>query len=504
MIASHPMRSKLIESLRQEDRAGRGGWIPGSGGHGNIDFNFLRDSCATTVSANARRSGFPLGPGKGGTGFAMNQDLIAKLAHPFYGDHVLYHAYDLRPGFPAFRAWAFNGWQKESLSWRNGCYIHAGLSRSGPVSIKGPEAKTYLQSILINSLEKFPIGSMKHGVMCTEDGLIAAHGIIERKAEDHFESFAGGPPGAYQPDATRFDVEIKRLDHYLFQIAGPTALQVLEKATGTSLRDVKFLHFRDTSIKGIKTEIARIGMTGGLAYELHGPIEEGPAIYEAVLEAGQEFGIERLGWGTYLVNHVEGGFPQGTWTFIPAPPAPIRLETMRRYQISGSVDPTNTRARMRTPVEVRWHNMAKFDHDFIGREAVGHRDRQSEAHNGHVALEPRRRDRHLRVSGTTGDSYKPVDLPYAPQRWPMAHADHVLKNGRRNRLFFRYDLQFALPRVLSLGCIDLQECHIGNDVVVQWGDYGGPIKNIRATVQRFPYFADGRNSDLDVAAVRAT
>jgi hypothetical protein len=29
---------------------------------------------------------------------------------------------------------------------------------------------------------------MKHAVMCTEDGLIAAHGIIERKAEDEFES----------------------------------------------------------------------------------------------------------------------------------------------------------------------------------------------------------------------------------------------------------------------------------------------------------------------------
>ena len=167
-----------------------------------------------------------------------------------------------------------------------------------------------------------------------------------------------------------FDVEIKRLDHYLFQIAGPTALEVLEKATGESLRDVRFLRFRDTSISGIRTEIARIGMTGGLAYELHGPTEDGPAIYEAVFQAGQELGIERLGWGTYLVNHVEGGFPQVTWTFVPAIPGSDRLETMRWWQVSGSVDPSNTRARMRTPVEVRWHNMAKFDHDFVGREAL--------------------------------------------------------------------------------------------------------------------------------------
>ena len=151
-----------------------------------------------------------------------------------------------------------------------------GMSGTGPISIRGPEAKKYLQSILINSLEKFPVGSMKHAVMCTEDGLISAHGIIERKAEDHFESFAGGPPGPSLDTAAPFEVEIKRLDHYLFQIAGPTSLQVLEKAAGENLRDVRFLRFRDTRIKGIKTEVGRIGMTGGLAYELHGPIEEGP------------------------------------------------------------------------------------------------------------------------------------------------------------------------------------------------------------------------------------
>jgi hypothetical protein len=47
------------------------------------------------------------------------------------------------------------------MSWKTGCYIHAGLSSTGPVSIKGPDAKKYLQGLLINSLTSFPIGSMK-------------------------------------------------------------------------------------------------------------------------------------------------------------------------------------------------------------------------------------------------------------------------------------------------------------------------------------------------------
>jgi glycine cleavage system aminomethyltransferase T len=428
----------------------------------------------------------------------------ARLAHPFYGDHVLYHAYDLRPGLPVLRAWQFNGWPSEGTSWRTGCYIHAGLSSTGPVSIKGPEARKYLQGIVINSLEKFPVGSMKHGVMCTEDGLIAAHGIIERKGEDHFESFAGGPPGPVANAEVPFDVEIKRLDHYLFQIAGPTSLQVLEKATGESLRDVRFLRFRDTRINGVRTEVGRIGMTGGLAYELHGPIEDGPAIYDAVYQAGQAFGIERLGWGTYLVNHVEGGFPQGTWTFVTAAPtATNRLAAMQRFQISGSVDPVDTRARMRTPVEVRWHNMARFDHDFIGREALAREMANPKRTTVTLRWNPDDAMDTYASLLRPGAPYKPIDLPYAPQRWPMAHADHVLMDGHEIGWSSGTIYSPTFREFLSLGCIDIETARIGNEVLVQWGDYGGAIKGIRATVARFPYFTEGRNSDVDVAAVSA-
>lgn len=430
----------------------------------------------------------------------MDTTFAPRLPHPLYADHVLYHGSAVRSGSPSVRAWAFNGWQRESLSWRETCYIHAGLSSSGPISIKGRDAKKYLQSILINSLENFPIGSMKHGVMCSEAGLIAAHGIIERKSDDHFESWAGGPPGQRMRDRIPFDVEIKRLDYYLFQIAGPTSLKVLEKVTGESLRDVGFLRFRDTRINGIKSEIGRIGMTGGLAYELHGPIEDAVTIYDAVYKAGQEFGIERLGWGTYLVNHVEGGFPQYTWTLLNDVGADRQGELMKAFYVSGSVDPANLRARMRTPVEVRWHNMAKFDHDFIGREALA-----AEMAN------PKRTTVTLRWNADDvmdtyaslvrkGEAYMPIDLPYSPQRWPMAHADYVVGRDDREIGYSSGTIYSSFFReFLSLGCLNIEAARIGNEVVVQWGDHGGPIKSIRATVERFPYFTEGRNSDIDVS-----
>jgi vanillate/3-O-methylgallate O-demethylase len=53
-----------------------------------------------------------------------------------------------------------------------------------------------------------------------------------------------------------------------------------------------------------------------------------------------------------------------------------------------------------------------------------------------------------------------------------------------------------------MGCIDLDASKIGTEVSVQWGDYGGRIKDVRATVARFPYLNEGRNSDLDVASIK--
>lgn len=428
----------------------------------------------------------------------MESRFSARLPHPFYSDHVLYHAYNWGTALPGVRAWEFAGWQVESRSWVDGCYIHAGLSRTGPMSIKGPAAAEWLESLVINSFATFPIGSMKHAVMCNSEGLVVAHGIVERKAEDEFESFAGGPPGRLDLGELPDGVTIRQLDHYLFQIAGPTSLQVMEKASGEDLRDIKFLRFRNTTINGISTEIGRIGMTGNLAYELHGPMADGPAVYDAVYQAGRELGLQRLGWGTYLVNHIEGGFPQMTWTFASAMDPTQHPEIAAMWSnVSGSVDPTDRRARTRSPVELGWHNLARFDHDFPGRESL-----QSEIdHPQRTTVTLRWHDEDVldTYAGlfTDADRCRPIEFPYAPQRWPMAHADHVLLNGEPIGWSSGTAYSSRFRQVISMGCIDVAAATIGTELTVLWGNHGEALKEIRATVERFPYMTEGRNSDLD-------
>jgi glycine cleavage system aminomethyltransferase T len=423
---------------------------------------------------------------------------------PYYPGHGLFL---LRAS--AAVAWEFNGWKRESLSWKRSCYIHGGLSGPGSqIRYEGPDAERFLASICVNNFSKFKVGAAKHAIMCTEDGLVAAHGVLQRMSPDAFRLFASGPWAAYRHGMTDLDVEQTIEDRYLFQVAGPGSLDVLEAATGESLRDIGFLRYRDSTIAGRTVQIMRIGMAGTLAYELHGPTDEGPEVYDAVFRAGEPFGIERLGWQTYTVNHVEGGFPQANWTFLGAAHEdPGFLEFVKKGYVrwmpadfTGSVDPADRRARYRTPTEVGWESSVRFDHDFLGRAAL---EREAaDPKRTVVTLEWNSQDV-VDVYASLfeeGEEYQYFEMPTTPHfRRTVAHADSVLAGGKEVGIASGTAYSYHFRKMLSLCTIDRDQAGIGNEVVVRWGNHGGRIKDIRARVARFPYLTEGRNQGVDVA-----
>ncbi len=437
----------------------------------------------------------------------MPQDSLIThpLAHPFYDDLRMFTR-----AYGRIKAFEFNGWKQESMAWKNGCYVHAGLSGPSQTTFSGPQAAEFLSSICINGFENFAVGGTKHAVMLTDEGYVACHALMHRDAVDRFRMFAAPPWAIYQAVKTPLDVQFTVDEIYLLQIAGPTSLQTLEGATGEDLRDIGFLGFRPTTVDGIQTEICRIGMSGTLAYELRGPIADGPAIYDAVVRAGADFGLERLGWRTYMVNHVEGGFPQLTWTFMFAAYEDPGYQGFARDDdvliVTGSVDPADMRARYRTPVELDWHRAARFDHDFIGRAAL----------EAEVA-DPKRTIVTLRWNPEDvidiyaslfrdGDTYTTLELPlHMFHRGTHAHADHVLHDGRPVGLSSGTIYSYYFREVISHCTIDLDLAREGTEVSVQWGDFGGPIKDVRATVARYPYLdlADNRTYQVN-AAVSST
>ena len=423
---------------------------------------------------------------------------------PDYPD-VKYYA---NMGAKGLVVWEADPWKETTLSWKESCYIHAGIS--GDVMIfEGPDAQKVISLASINNVYKWPIGKSKHLVMCTEEGLISNHGLVCRDGENRFRMFAACPWPVLKLMTPDMDVNYFTHKGFIFQIAGPKSLQVLEIATGERLRDVEFLMTRPTTLPGLdaEIEISRVGMSGTLAYELRGPAEKGPAVYDAVYQAGKPLGMKRLGWRSYVVNHVEGGFPQlnGTFTlaaildplFVDNP-----LADRTAMGLSGSVDPADIRARLRTPGEVGWSWMAKFDHNFIGRNAV-----ETEA------KDPKRTIVSLRWNAEDvidiyaslfrpGEEYKTIALPCGQPQPAGGHADHVTtKDGHRIGISSGTTYSYYYRHQISHCSIDVDQSNIGNEVIVHWGDYGKRIKEVRATVERFPYLDLPSNQYYNLSTV---
>jgi vanillate/3-O-methylgallate O-demethylase len=153
-------------------------------------------------------------------------------------------------------------------------------------------------------------------------------------------------------------------------------------------------------------------------------------------------------------------------------------------------------------VEVGWQRAVKFDHDFVGRGAL-----EEEVAN------PRRTIATLRWNPDDvvdiyasllqpGQEYKTIDLPTSPP-WTQgmnSHADHLLKDGHSIGYSSGTIYSYYFREVLSHACLDVDQAEIGNEVVVRWGDHGGRIKDVHATVERFPYLTEGRNEQVAVAA----
>ncbi len=404
----------------------------------------------------------------------------------------------------------YSGWRNEVMSWKHSCYLHSGLNPAFTHRVKGPDALKLFSDICVNGFNKFPIGSLRHGIMCNENGLVVAHGVLLRTGEEEFITHYLGLWTDYKLRTGNYNATGEFIhDEFIFQVAGPRSLEVLEVATGECLHDIGFARHRMSSIDGMNVRVLRVGMAGTLAYEVHGKIQNVMAAYNALMKAGEPFGITKLGRTAYTMNHTENGFPQ-LFVHFPAPlhedkgfmeylgdrwksPPPL---------LAGSMG-TDMHLRYRNPIELGWRHTIKFDHEFIGRAAL-----EKEAAN------PRRTvvtlewniDDVVDIYASQfrpGEPYMPMEPNHSSQykgRHQM-YADKVLKDGKLIGVSSGRMHSYFYRTMISMCSIDTEHSALGTQITVLWGDPGTRQKEIRATVARFPYLTEERNERNDVSKI---
>ena len=399
----------------------------------------------------------------------------------------------------------YTDWVDESMSWKETCYI-GDWSFLWERRYKGPDTLKLFSDISVNSFAKFDIDQSKHVIHCDEAGKVIHEGILSRLADDEFMLFGRGCFWVdYKLRHGSYNVTSKTEDWFNFQVSGPNAIHVVEKASGQSLRDVKFMHSGRIRINGREVRALRQGMAGEIGYELQGPAQHSREIYDAIMNAGKDFGIRRLGGRTVFVNHLEACFPTIITDYCPA----IFGDSMKEYRdefqaampgfaatfnIAGSFEGEEISDWYRSPVELGWAKNIKFDHDFIGRKAL-----EPEIAN------PRRVMRTLIWnSADVVDVYaslfresRPHDFMEMPrdQRGFM-YADKVLKNGKSVGVATSRGYSYYFRQMLSLCTIDVAQSEPGTEVVIVWGNPGTPQKEIRGTVAQAPYKKDNRKIDV--------
>jgi vanillate/3-O-methylgallate O-demethylase len=400
----------------------------------------------------------------------------------------------------------YTDWIDESMSWKETCYI-GDWSFLWKRRFNGPDALKLFSDIEVNSFAKFDIGQAKQVIHCNDAGKVIHSGILSRFGEEDFMLFGTCLWAEYRRRKGRYDVTTERHDRFNFQVSGPNSLYVVEKAAGESIRDIGFMRFRTIHINGREVIALRQNMAGELGYELQGPAEYGREIYDAILEAGQEFGIRRLGGRVAQINHLEACFPTRGTDYMPA----ILGEDMKEYfeelkaalpgfefaatfGVSGSFEADDVSAYYRSPVELGWAKIIKFDHDFIGRKAL-------EAEVAH----PKRTmvtlvwnaDDVIDVYASLfrqGKPYHYMEMP-RDQRGLM-YADKVLKDGKLVGVSTSRGYSYYFRQMLSLCTIDIEFSKPDTEVTVVWGNPGEPQKRIRATVAPAPYKKDNRRIDV--------
>jgi glycine cleavage system aminomethyltransferase T len=406
----------------------------------------------------------------------------------------------------------YTGWRDETMAWKESCYLHGNLNPTPTFRIKGPDALKFLSGTCVNGFSKFPVGTGKHAIMCREDGIIMQDGVLLRLAEDDFITYWMAPYIVYALEKGKYRAVGENLTGkvFLFQVAGPRSLEILEAATSDNLHDIGFIDHRENAIAGKKVRILRLGMAGSLAYEVHGQFEDACTVHSAIFEAGQPYGIRRLGFHAYMMNHTEDGFPQAYYHFI----YPWKEDKdFEDYLQNAVINPTITclgsmgtdvKLRYRNPVELGWGGMIKFDHDFVGRKAL-----EKEVANPRrkmVTLEWNTKDI-IDVYASQfrpGEPYINMDEPYHfnhEDSTNTLYADQVLKDGKLIGVSSGRAYSYNYRKMISLCSLDVEYGNLGTEVAVLWGNPGSRQKEIRATVSRFPYFNEDRNQTVDVSKI---
>jgi len=195
-------------------------------------------------------------------------------------------------------------------------------STLGKIEIKGPDAAAFLDRVYTNTYSTLKVGRCRYGLMLNELGFVSDDGVTVRLGEDHYlmHTTSGGADRIaawleewLQTEWPHYKVFVTPVTEQWsqFALAGPHARDVLAKLEAdfdVSSEAFPHMSFKIGKLGGFPVRVYRISFSGELSYEIATPAGYGLSLWNAILTAGEEFGISPYGTEALHILRAEKGY----------------------------------------------------------------------------------------------------------------------------------------------------------------------------------------------------
>jgi aminomethyltransferase len=210
--------------------------------------------------------------------------------------------------------WSYTSPVEEHLNVRTNAGMQD-LSTMGEVDIKGPGAERLVNQLVVNEIRDMEPGQVRYSTMCNEYGGVVDDITVYKFHDEHFMVVTSSGPrkktarwiaahavgtGAYVSDMSPAIA--------LPVVQGPRSRAFLKTvAEEADLDSLRFFRFTPARINGVELILSRSGYTGELGYELYTPAEEAGPLWEFLLQAGREYGLQPYGVAAMQSLRLEKG-----------------------------------------------------------------------------------------------------------------------------------------------------------------------------------------------------
>jgi aminomethyltransferase len=162
------------------------------------------------------------------------------------------------------------------------------------IRVKGPDAEAFTDYVITRDATKIEPGNGKYAILCNEKGGVLNDPVLLRLTEDEFWfSISDSDLLLWLQGVNvskKYDVEIDEIDVCPVQIQGPLSEDLMAKLAGEELREVPYYGILETKVGGADCVISQTGFTGEKGYEIYvrDAHENAEKMWNAVLEAGEE------------------------------------------------------------------------------------------------------------------------------------------------------------------------------------------------------------------------